>query len=202
MGEKKDCTWLQEDLDEMNVVGLVLARGGSKGVIKKNLALLDGQPLLLRTLEVMSDASCFTSLWVSTDDDEIAECAKKGGAQVHIRAAYTATDEASSVCAVQEYLHYHPDVAVVCLVQCTSPFIKKKYLREAIKKIHNGYDAVFSVTRRHNLRWTEGDETKPQNFDPSHRPRRQDWGGELSENGMFYCCRIDLIHQGLLQGGR
>ncbi|XP_068242587.1 N-acylneuraminate cytidylyltransferase A isoform X3 [Palaemon carinicauda] len=144
----------------------------------------------------------FNSLWVSTDDDNIAEHAEKGQANVHRRASYTATDEATSLTAIQEFLQYHPEVSIVCLVQCTSPFVKVKYLREGVKKILSDYDSVFSVTRRHNLRWTEGNDTKPQNFDPSNRPRRQDWGGDLCENGMFYFTRVSLIHQGLLQGGR
>ncbi|XP_066979149.1 N-acylneuraminate cytidylyltransferase A isoform X2 [Macrobrachium rosenbergii] len=186
----------------MTTVGLVLARGGSKGIVNKNLARLEGKPLLLRTLEVMHQAKCFDSIWVSTDDDKIAEYAEKGQANVHRRASYTATDEATSLIAVQEFLQYHPEFTHVCLVQCTSPFIKAKYLREGVKKILGEYDSVFSVTRRHNLRWTEGNNTKPQNFDPSHRPRRQDWGGDLCENGMFYFTRVSLINQGLLQGGR
>ncbi|XP_042206806.1 N-acylneuraminate cytidylyltransferase-like isoform X2 [Homarus americanus] len=186
----------------MCVTGLVLARSGSKSIRNKNMVLLDNKPLLLRCLEVMQEAKCFSSIWVSTDDDKIAECAKDGGAEVHYRAQYTAVDKASSLCAVQEFLQHHPDISVVCLVQCTSPFIRAGYLHEGMDKMQSGYDCVFSVTRRHLLRWSEGEPTYPLNFNARQRPRRQDWDGDLYENGMFYICKARLIHEGLLQGGR
>ncbi|XP_027213760.2 N-acylneuraminate cytidylyltransferase isoform X1 [Penaeus vannamei] len=186
----------------MHITGLVLARGGSKGIKNKNLALLDNQPLLLRTLGVMHEAKCFSSIWVSTDSEKIAECAREGGANVHWRAGFTATDDAPSLVAVQEFVQYHPDTEVVCLVQCTSPFMKPCYIQWGLQKIRSGYDSVFSVTRKHYLRWAEGEETFPQNFDPHQRPSRQKWPGELYENGMFYYTRVGLLKQGLLQGGR
>nr|XP_045607221.1 N-acylneuraminate cytidylyltransferase A-like isoform X2 [Procambarus clarkii] len=187
---------------EMSITGLVLARGGSKSIKRKNLVLLNNQPLLLRCLEVVREAGCFNSIWVSTDDEKIAECAVKGGAKVHHRAEYTAADEASSLCAVQEFLQYHPEISIMCIIQCTSPFIQAKYLRKGMEKIQSGYDSVFSVTRRHLLRWSEGEQSYPLNFNPKQRPRRQDWAGEMYENGMFYFCRTNLIREGRLQGGR
>lgn len=47
-----------------------------------------------------------------------------------------------------------------------------------------------------------GECTVAQNFSPRHRPRRQDWRGELCENGMFYITKTELIKKGVLQGGR
>ncbi|KAG0729288.1 N-acylneuraminate cytidylyltransferase A [Chionoecetes opilio] len=184
------------------VAGLVLARGGSQAIKNKNLLQLEQKPLLGRTLEVMQKAKCFQSVWVSTDSKAIAECARAGEAEVHWRAPYTATDGASSLCAVQEFLEYHPEITTVCLVQCTSPFLQAGYLQEGVQKMGRGYDSVFSVTRKHLLRWSEGEFTVAQNFSPKQRPRRQDWRGELCENGMFYFARVALIQKGLLQGDR
>lgn len=70
-----------------------------------------------------------------------------------------------------------------------------------------GFESVFSVTRQKKLRWSEvqlgaGQFTTPLNFDPAHRPRRQDWAGELIENGMFYWTNRDLVQKGLLQGAQ
>ena len=84
-----------------------------------------------------------------------------------------------------------------------------------------GYDSVFSVTRDKKLRWSASDfdrrkEGQPNgesdnghsllpqamNFDPGQRPRRQDWKGDLVENGMFYFARRGLVEAGILQGGR
>ncbi|XP_045108418.1 N-acylneuraminate cytidylyltransferase A-like [Portunus trituberculatus] len=184
------------------VAGLVLARGGSKGIKNKNLLQLDHKPLLRRTLEVMHKAKCFHSIWVSTDSEVIADCARAEEAEVHWRAPYTATDDASSVSAVQEFIKSHPEITIVCLVQCTSPFVQAMYLQEGMQKMARGYDSVFSVTRRHLLRWSEGEFAVPENFSPRHRPRRQDWRGELYENGMFYIARVEVVQKGLLQGSR
>ena len=80
------------------------------------------------------------------------------------------------------------DAQVIALVQCTSPFILPEYLQLASDRMASGKcDAVFSVTRTHQLRWSvaENDNfaAKPLNFDPKNRPRRQDWQGEFVENG-------------------
>ncbi|KAI5620696.1 N-acylneuraminate cytidylyltransferase A isoform X1 [Silurus asotus] len=80
----------------------------------------------------------------------------------------------------------------------TSKMMKMK------KMTKHGYDSVFSVVRRHHFRWKEkkkGEATEPLNLNPSRRPRRQDWNGELCENGSFYFATKDLINKGLLQVG-
>merc|ERR1719373_119816 len=70
----------------------------------------------------------------------------------------------------------------------------------------HGYDSVFSVTRSKKLRWSEMEckegTTSPVNFDPRNRPRRQDYKGDIVENGMFYFSRRDLLESGLFQGGK
>ena len=85
------------------------------------------------------------------------------------------------------------------------------FLAEAHRLIvEEDYDSVFSVCRQKKLRWSESDsqshkrKTRPLNFDPGKRPRRQDpGGGDLVENGMFYFAKRDLIEtRGLLQGGK
>ncbi|RXG73517.1 N-acylneuraminate cytidylyltransferase [Armadillidium vulgare] len=138
----------------MKVCGLILARKNSKGIVNKNLSLLDGVPLIAATIRVMKKSNCFCSIFVSTDCDKIESLAKEEEALVHRRADYTATDEASSVLAVQEFLQYHNNI---CLVQCTSPFLRESYLKEGFALFTNNseWDSVFSVTRRRILRWSE-----------------------------------------------
>ncbi|MEQ2169999.1 hypothetical protein GOODEAATRI_030704 [Goodea atripinnis] len=98
------------------------------------------------------------------------------------------------------------DVTVVCNIQATSPCLHPSHLQEALKKItEEGFDSVFSVVRRHQFRWKEvrkrsDQSTQPENLDPRNRPRRQDWDGELYENGSFYFATTDLImKKGCLQ---
>ncbi|XP_023714254.1 N-acylneuraminate cytidylyltransferase isoform X2 [Cryptotermes secundus] len=191
--------------EDLHVASLILARGGSKGIRHKNLAKINGTTLLKRSLMVIHDFGRFSSVWVSTDSTDIAEEANTAGAQVHWRSSESATDFAPSIVGVQDFCSFHPEVDVVALIQCTSPFLKAEFLAEAYSKMQDGkYDCVFSVTREYKLRWKklpDGD-VKPINFDPKKRPRRQDWDGELVENGMFYFATANLITYGLLQGGR
>ena len=213
-----------------HVAGLILARGGSQGIPLKNLAPLGGKPLLEWALGAMLNFGGFDSLWVSTDHAAIATCATSLGALVFPRSPRFATPTAPSIEAVNEFLHSHPEVDVVALVQCTSPFLRPgtkhsggrllavltpyswphlaEFLAEAHRLIvEEDYDSVFSVCRSKRFRWSEksksGSSTKALNFDPTSRPRRQEWSGDLVENGMFYFAKRDLLlHSGLLQGGR
>ncbi|KAL1137645.1 hypothetical protein AAG570_009341, partial [Ranatra chinensis] len=189
-----------------HVAGLVLARGGSKGIPLKNLAKIQNETLLGRTLETLTRFGQFNSIWVSTDDHQIARETRRKNVNVHWRESYTSTDQASSVLAVKEFIEKHPRIDVVALVQCTSPFLKVKYLERAYNMIISGqYESVFSLTRQHMLRWKlklDGN-LESDNFDINYRPRRQDWNGELVENGMFYFSHSNLITRlGLLQGGK
>uniref|UniRef100_A0A1B6CT69 N-acylneuraminate cytidylyltransferase n=2 Tax=Clastoptera arizonana TaxID=38151 RepID=A0A1B6CT69_9HEMI len=187
------------------IIALILARGGSKGIIKKNLALIQRETLLARTIRKIKQVKEFDEIWVSTDDSEISKEALKAGAFVHSRDSATAVDTAESIIAVQEFLNKHLDVEVIALIQCTSPFMKPEWLVEAHNKIMNeGYDSVFSVTRQKKLRWKlNQDKTlSAVNFNPMKRPRRQDWEGELVETGMFYFATRQLIEQNKFQGER
>ncbi|XP_045030767.1 N-acylneuraminate cytidylyltransferase A isoform X3 [Daphnia magna] len=212
----------------MHVAGLILARGGSKGIRLKNLALLKGTPLLLWSLKTMSQSRGLTSIWVSSDHDDILELAHQNGAQIHRRSAESSSDGASSLDAINEFLDSHSaatnvlppgptalEVDVVALIQCTSPFVRVAHLNEALAKMTSGcYDSVFSVTRSHSLRWTQlepnetevdvanTEEIRAVNFDPHCRPKRQDWNGDLVENGAFYLSSVQLLRRGLIQGGK
>src|SRR5207237_6770032 len=66
----------------MNVLGVIPARGGSKGILNKNLALLCGRPLLAYTADAVRASKRLTKTIVSTDDERIAECAKSLGLDV------------------------------------------------------------------------------------------------------------------------
>ncbi|ODN03099.1 N-acylneuraminate cytidylyltransferase [Orchesella cincta] len=198
-----------------HLAGLVLARGGSKGIPKKNLVEINGRPLVGRAIDAMVESAAFTSIWISTDDQDISSWVKrefsKEKISIHNRAAYTATDSATSIVAVLEFLSSHPEIDAVGLVQATSPFVQPSYLKEAATLLHDQhYDSVFSVTRSHQLRWSlienhsnlKHETTKPLNFNPKSRPRRQDWEGEMVENGMFYfTLRHLLINYQVFQTG-
>ncbi|XP_077196327.1 N-acylneuraminate cytidylyltransferase [Paroedura picta] len=191
-----------------HMAALILARGGSKGIPLKNIKLLAGVPLIGWVLRAALDAGVFQSVWVSTDHDEIEKVAKQFGAQVHRRSSEVSKDSSTSLDAIMEFLHYHDEVDVVGNIQATSPCLHPKDLIRVAKMIReDGFDSVFSVVRRHQFRWSEikkgvCEVTKPQNLNPAKRPRRQDWDGELYENGSFYFAKRSLIDKGYLQGGK
>ncbi|XP_002008241.3 N-acylneuraminate cytidylyltransferase A [Drosophila mojavensis] len=178
---------------------LILARGGSKGIPLKNLVEVNGLSLLSRSIITISNSSCFKHIWVSTDDEKIALEAKKYGALVHIRPEEYARDETSSIEAIKEFLEAHQTIQNFALFQCTSVFLKEKYIKEAVDKFQS-HDCVFSVKRSHQLRWKLVDkQILPDNFNLKARPRRQDWKGDMVEAGMFYLSKRVLATKGLLQ---
>ncbi|KAJ4948561.1 hypothetical protein JOQ06_020094 [Pogonophryne albipinna] len=192
-----------------HIAALILARGGSKGIPLKNIKMLAGVPLLGWVLRAAVDSGMFQSVWVSTDHDEIEKVAKAWGAQVHRRSPEVSKDSSSSLETIQEFSRLTPEVDVICHLQATSPCLHPFHLKEALEMItEQGYDSVFSVVRRHQFRWKEikqGSEEKtfPFNLIPAARPRRQDWDGELCENGSFYFTTTEmLLKEQITQGGK
>ncbi|XP_055676721.1 N-acylneuraminate cytidylyltransferase [Lutzomyia longipalpis] len=181
-------------------VALILARGGSKGIPMKNLAKLNGESILLRALRTIKNSRIFSEIWVSTDNDLIANEAKSlVGVSVHRRPGAVALDTTSSIESVQEFLLHHPSIHSIALIQCTSVFLKETYLIQA-HELFQEADCVFSVTRSHKLRWKLiNGKLIPVNFNLSNRPRRQDWDGDFLEAGMFYFAKRKLLDLGIFQ---
>lgn len=191
-----------------HIAAVILARGGSKGIPLKNIKMLAGVPLIGWVIRAAADSGVFHSIWVSTDHDEIEKVAEKWGAKVHRRSPEVSKDTSTSLETLQEFSKLHPEVRIICNIQATSPCLHPYHLKQAVEMItEQGYDSVFSVARRHHFRWQEVKKgectcTKPLNLNPCKRPRRQDWDGELCENGSFYFATKELVGQGLLQGGK
>ncbi|XP_016327164.1 N-acylneuraminate cytidylyltransferase-like isoform X2 [Sinocyclocheilus anshuiensis] len=194
--------------DSRHIAALILARGGSKGIPLKNIRMLAGVPLIGWVIRAALDSGVFDSVWVSTDHDEIASVARAWGAQVHRRSPEVSKDSSSSLDTIREFSRLNPGVDVICNIQATSPCLHPHHLKQAVECItKEGCDSVFSVVRRHHFRWQEvKDEgcqcTEPLNLNPACRLRRQDWEGELCENGSFYFATKELVKNGLLQGGK
>ncbi|XP_069028328.1 N-acylneuraminate cytidylyltransferase A [Embiotoca jacksoni] len=211
LGDARDMTASKQPRSDHkeHVAALILARGGSKGIPLKNIKMLAGVPLIGWVLRAAVDSDMFDSVWVSTDHDEIEKVAKSWGAKVHRRSPQVSRDSSTSLETIQEFAQLNPEVDVICNIQATSPCLHPFHVKEALEMITlQGFDSVFSVVRTHQFRWEEvkkGSEelTKPFNLNPAKRPRRQDWAGELCENGSFYFTKRDLIvNKGLQQGGK
>ncbi|XP_037907347.1 N-acylneuraminate cytidylyltransferase A isoform X2 [Hermetia illucens] len=134
------------NLTRFDGVALILARGGSKGIPRKNLVTISGISLLGRAIKTINESGAFSEIWVSTDSAEIAKEADKYGAKVHKRLENLAQDTTPSIEAVQDFIQGHPNVNSVALFQCTSVFLRTKYIHEACRTFQNA-DCVFASTR-------------------------------------------------------
>ena len=131
----------------MSLLALIPARGGSKGIPRKNIRPFCGKPLLQWSIDVALSAPSVDRLVVSTDDPEIAEVARAGGADVpFLRPQELATDTAPGIAPVLHALQLLPEVSEVLLLQPTSPLRQVDDV-EAIVSLHRqaGCDAVVSV---------------------------------------------------------
>jgi YrbI family 3-deoxy-D-manno-octulosonate 8-phosphate phosphatase len=174
------------------VVAVIPARGGSKGVPGKNLRRVGGVPLIGRAVAAARNAGRVDRVVVSTDDDEIAAVAREWGAEVVDRPADLAGDAASSESALLHALDVlrarAVETSILVFIQATSPFVDPADLDDAIGRVAAGsVDVVFSAVESWGFLWRHGaDGMRGINHDPARRPRRQDRAPEYLETGAFY----------------
>jgi YrbI family 3-deoxy-D-manno-octulosonate 8-phosphate phosphatase len=174
---------------------IIPARGGSKGVPRKNLRRVGGQPLVARAVQTLLSSSTVGSVFVTTDDPEIASVASRAGAHVIERPGHLSGDDASSESAVEHALAHLeisgvvPEVTV--FVQATSPFVRASDVDRAVTLVRSdACDVAFSAARSDVHLWRAGaDGPVGVNHDPAVRQRRQDREPELAETGGFYVMR-------------
>mmetsp|Transcript_71087 Transcript_71087/g.141246 ORF Transcript_71087/g.141246 Transcript_71087/m.141246 type:complete len:241 (+) Transcript_71087:72-794(+) len=179
------------------IVALIPARGGSVSIPLKNIKELDGRPLIDWTIQAALASGCFKDVYVSTDHEGIAAVAERSGARVHWRDPETATSTASTELAMVDFAKKQPDFDVLCLVQATSPLTTPQHFQEAVAQFNKfSADSLVTAVRAHRFMWCVDPvtgEAKAKNYNPESRPRRQDWDGELIENGAFYLTSKSLF---------
>lgn len=195
-----------ETLSEMSnaVIGIITARGGSKGIPGKNIKQLAGKPMIAWTIEAALKANCLSQLLVSTDDPEIARVAWDWGAKVpFLRPAALATDTASSVDVALHALSWLRDTGkimpeFILLLQPTSPLRQAEDIQNAVKiQRDTGADAVVGVcVISHPVQWLmrlgAGGELLP--WLPNERAsRRQDTEPLYQVNGALYLIRTEVL---------
>ena len=168
----------------MKIISIIPARGGSKGLLHKNIKLLDGKPLLSYSIEQSLD-SIVDKTVVTTDDKEIANIAREYGASVIMRPDYLATDTALTEPVIEHVLKIEkPDISV--LLQPTSPIRGVNDIDNVIKLIGK-YDSVFSVCKNTRFIWRRNNgKLMSLNYDYKDRKRRQELSLEYIENGSIY----------------
>ena len=175
----------------MDTVAFIPVRGGSKSIPYKNIKPLCGEPLVHWTMKAALDCDKIDHLYVSSEDALVRSKASRivdKRLSVIDRKKETATDDATTESALLDFASRY-DFKRVVLIQATSPLLEGADLSQALKKLDaTGADSLLSVVRAHRFMWKPGEKgtAEPVNYDPLKRPRRQDWEGELMENGAFY----------------
>lgn len=193
----------------INILGIIPARGGSKGIPRKNLYPLAGQPLLWYTFQAVRSSILLTRTILTTDDQEIAEYAMQQGMDVpFMRPPELSQDETPSLAVVQHALHtlsneIVPDVVV--LLQPTAPLRQGCHIDEAIRLLlDEDAESVVSVSpipAHYHPYWAfalnEAHIMQP--FDerggPQRYPRRQLLPPAYYRNGAVYVARRQLIQE-------
>ncbi len=183
----------------MSVLAIIPARGGSKGIPRKNVRRLAGKPLVAWTIEAAQAAPLVDRVIVSTDDEEIANVARQGRAGVVKRPPELAGDTASSESALLHALQtlnrnegYRPEI--IAFLQCTSPLTTPDDIAGTVALVaEDGYDSAVTVTPFHHFIWREEKEGRLAgvNHDGTQRLMRQQRPGEYLEVGAVYAMDVE-----------
>ncbi len=183
----------------MKILVIIPARGGSKGIPRKNVRLIVGKPLISYSIANAINSAFNPDVAVSTDDDEIARIASLYGAKVIIRPDNLATDvitldpvifHAMNEMEKEQNVQYD----VVVTMQPTSPLLRKETLDAAIEYfINNDFDTVLSCINKPHLSWTE----KEGKIVPTYEKRlnRQYLPKNLMETGAFFISNRKFVHE-------
>ncbi|MEB2777533.1 acylneuraminate cytidylyltransferase family protein [Algoriphagus sp. D3-2-R+10] len=197
----------------MKILGVIPARGGSKGVPGKNIKFLGGKPLLAYSYEAAKNSQKLDDCILSTDDEEIAEVGKNLGLSVpFLRPSELATDSAPTLLSLVHAIEYFRNKGVqydaICLLQPTSPFRPVNLIDVAIDKfLSSGADSlvtVLPVPDHYNPHWVfepnQGGFLKIATGENNLISRRQDLPPAYIRDGSIYLIRTDIILLGSLYG--
>ena len=185
-------------------LAIIPARGGSKRIPGKNIKQFLGKPIIAYSIEAALKSAVFDEVMVSTDDEKIAEIAKKHGASLpFLRSAEMSTDTATTVSVLIEVLDGYQKLGkefsnVCCLYPC-APFITPKRLTEGMELLtKSSVDSVFPVAKysyppQRGLLIRDG---KVQMLHPEkYNVRSQDLEPLYHDAGQFYCVKVSACRE-------
>ena len=187
----------------MKNIAIIPARGGSKRIPRKNIKPFMGKPIIAYSIEAAMQSELFDEVMVSTDDEEIAEIARKYGAKVpFMRSAETSNDYAGTADVILEVLKKYKDLGrefdTICCIYSTAPFVTSGKLMEAYSKLTDGIDFVFTCVAysypvQRSLHIVDG---KISMVYPEYAASRsQDLEPIYHDAGQFYVAQVESFVQ-------
>jgi N-acylneuraminate cytidylyltransferase len=187
------------DLIMKENIAIITARGGSKRIPKKNIKDFCGKPMIAYAIEAAIEAGIYDTIMVSTDSEEIAEIAKKYGAEVpFLRSAKTSDDYAITADVLKEVLDRYKELGTeynyMTCIYPTAPFVTAEKLRYAVKELKSKEASlVLPVTAfsypplrgyiiregKLNMKWPE-----------YYKSRSQDLETIYHDAGQYYCYSV------------
>jgi N-acylneuraminate cytidylyltransferase len=186
-----------------DVVAIILARGGSKGIPNKNIIDFCGKPLIAWTIEQLQLAKGIDSIWVSSDNEEILSISQTYNAEIIHRPAEISSDTATSESGWLHALEYIENkvgcVDLVVAPQVTSPLREPKDIERGIHDFQEQKcDSMFSCSIVEDLFFwerTPDGKLKSINYDYKNRKCRQDISKQYIENGSFYLFKPEVLRK-------
>lgn len=193
-----DC--IQSSKNGAGVLALITARGGSKGLPRKNVLFAAGRPLIAWTVEAALSSTTVNRVVLSSDDEEIMRVAAEAGCEVPFRRPVElATDKASTMDVVIHALQMLPGFEFVVLLQPTSPLRTGADIDAAFRFMaeHNAPACVSVTEVDQSPYWMfrlSGDDRLTGLLEPlSGVGRRQDLPPVYTLNGAIYIARVDWL---------
>jgi N-acylneuraminate cytidylyltransferase len=179
-----------------DIVAIIPARGGSKGIPHKNIIEFCNKPLLAHSIEQALGCSSITNTYVSSDSKKILEVAEDSGALPIERPLEIAGDTASSEAAL---IHVIKSIKkkpkIIVFLQPTSPLRTSAHIDNAVSKfIEDGADSLFSAVDAGDLcLWESKALPRSITYDYRERKRRQEFPPHIVENGSIYITKTDML---------
>ncbi len=187
----------------MNVVAIIPARGGSKGIPKKNIKELAGKPLVAYTIEQALASRHITRVVVNSDDVKIRDVAERYGAESMDRIEEFHHDNSTQevdrlLYWIVEQLESEAEkIDIVVLLYPTAPLRDIESIDKAITMVvEEGYDSVLSLYEDTTYLWrlNSDDTASATNYDPKTRgPRQKEYWNQWAENKAIYVMTRDLL---------
>lgn len=181
----------------MKILAVIPARGGSKGIPRKNVRMMNGKPLISYAICNAQNCASVTDIAVTTDDPEVMAIAKLYGAQVIRRKPELAADDITldpviddAVMQMEKRCGYRYDAVIT--LQPTSPLLTGATLDKAVEVfLKEGKDTLISVVNHAHLSWRK----EGQQFVPNYQARRnrQQLPADYMETGAFFITKREFV---------